>query len=73
VLAENLLLMRYVEFRGDLYRIISVLKMRDTDHDHSIRQYDITKAGIRVLAKMESAEGVLTGIARLPSEMRVKR
>lgn len=73
VLAENLVLLRYVEFRGELFRILSVLKMRDSDHDHSIRQYTITEKGFKVLARVESAEGVLTGIARLASEMRVKR
>lgn len=73
VLAENLFLLRYVEFRGELYRIVSILKMRDNAHDHSIRQYTISEKGLRVLARTESAEGVLTGIARLPSEMRVKR
>lgn len=73
VLSENLLLYRYVEFRGELFLILSIIKMRDSAHDHSIRQYVITQNGIKVLSSMETAEGVLTGIARLPSEMRVKR
>ncbi|MDA8218390.1 MAG: AAA family ATPase [Dehalococcoidales bacterium] len=73
VLAENLLLLRYVEFHGDLYRILSIIKMRDSRHDHSIRQYVIDQQGLNVLGKMETAEGVLTGIARLPGEARVKR
>ncbi len=72
-LAENLLLLRYVEFRGELFRILSILKMRDSPHDHTIRQYTITEQGFRVLTRLETAEGVLTGIARLPSEVRVKR
>ncbi|MBI3910557.1 MAG: AAA family ATPase [Armatimonadetes bacterium] len=73
VLVENLVMLRYVEFRSELYRIISILKMRDSDYDRSIRQYIITKQGLQVLAPMETGEGILTGIARLPSEMRVKR
>ncbi|WP_438027164.1 RAD55 family ATPase [Sorangium sp. So ce233] len=73
VLAENVILLRYVEFQGELRRILSVLKMRSTAHDHTIRQYEIGGEGIRVLAPQESAEGLLTGIARLPSERRVKR
>ncbi|MBI3977586.1 MAG: AAA family ATPase [Chloroflexi bacterium] len=72
-LAENLILLRYVEFRGELHRIISILKMRDTDHDRSIREYAITDRGLQVLARLATAEGLLTGIARLPSEARVKR
>lgn len=72
-LGENLILLRYVEFRGELFRILSILKMRDTAHDRSIRQYEIGRGGVRVLTMAESASDVLTGIARLPSEMRVKR
>lgn len=73
VLAENVILLRYVEFQGELRRILSVLKMRGTAHDNSIRQYEIGGEGIRVLSRQETAEGLLTGIARLPSERRVKR
>ncbi|WP_437814919.1 RAD55 family ATPase [Sorangium sp. So ce1078] len=73
VLADNVILLRYVEFQGGLRRILSILKMRDTLHDHSIRQYEIGGEGIRVLPRQESVEGLLTGIARLPSERRVKR
>jgi circadian clock protein KaiC len=73
VLAENVILLRYVEFQGELRRILSVLKMRGTAHDHSIRQYEIGPEGIQVLSRLDTADGLLTGIARLPSERRVKR
>ena len=46
VLAENVLLLRFVEFDGRLRRILSILKMRETAHDHSIRQYEIDTAKI---------------------------
>ncbi len=72
-LTENLILLRWVEFKGVLYRIISVLKMRSSDHDRSIRQYVIADHGMRVLERMESAEDVLTGIAHLPSAPRAPR
>lgn len=68
--AENLLLLRHTEFRGELVPILSVLKMRDSAFDRSIRQYSITDTGFKVLAKMDSAEGVLTGIARLTTQVR---
>jgi len=73
VLAENIVLLRYIEYRGELVHIISILKMRESAYDHSIREYAVTTAGLKVMSKLESAEGLLTGIARLPSEMRVKR
>jgi circadian clock protein KaiC len=65
VLGENLMLLRYVEFRSELYRILSVVRMRESQHDRAIRQYEIGPAGLRVLARLESAEGLLTGIAHL--------
>jgi circadian clock protein KaiC len=73
VLAENVILLRYVEYEQELARIISVLKMRDAQHDHTIRQYDVEGEGFRVLPMTESRQGILAGIARLPSERRVKR
>lgn len=73
VLAENLLLLRYVEFHGELYRVLSVLKMRDSPYDSSIRRYTITGQGLEVLSRAETDEGLLVGIARLPSEARMKR
>lgn len=73
VLAENLLLLRYVEFSGELYRVLSILKMRDSEYDSSIRRYTVNGRGIEVLSREETTEGLLAGIARLPSEARMKR
>jgi circadian clock protein KaiC len=71
-LAENLVLLRWVEYRSEMFRIISVLKMRDSPYDSSIRQYAIDEHGFRILEPLQTAEGLLTGIARLPSEARRK-
>lgn len=70
LLAENLILYRWVEYRSELVRIVSILKMRDSAYDTSIRQYTIDETGLRVLAKVETGEGLLSGIARLPVEAR---
>lgn len=72
LLAENLILYRWVEFRGELVRIVSILQMRDSVYDSSIRQYQITEEGVHVLPPVETGEGLLTGIARLPAEARRK-
>lgn len=73
VLIDNLVQLRYVEFRGVIYRALSVIKMQDSDLDRSTRLYVIGDQGLHVLTREETAEGVLAGIARLPSELRVKR
>lgn len=64
VAAENLVFARHVELRGRLHRIISVLKMRDSAHDEYLREFTISREGIRVLEPMDSAEGLLAGVAR---------
>ncbi len=70
VLSENLVFLRWVEFRGEMYRVLSVLKMRDSAFDASIRQYVIDDHGLRVRRPSETAEGVLAGITRITAEMR---
>lgn len=62
-LGENLLLLRYVELRGKMHRLLSVLKMRDSEYSSDLREFQITNAGVKVLAPMRSATGLLTGQA----------
>lgn len=64
ILGENLLLLRHVELRGRIHRVMSILKMRDSKYDGDLREFEISDTGIRVLAPMRSAEGLLTGLAR---------
>jgi circadian clock protein KaiC len=64
VTAENLLFFRHIEFRGSIRRILSVLKMRESGYDPDVREFEITDQGIKVLGSLDSAEGLLTGVAR---------
>jgi len=64
VTAENMLFFRQVELRGRLHRVASVLKMRESDYDPHVREFEISAQGVRVLGPLESAEGLLTGVAR---------
>ncbi|WP_240359524.1 ATPase domain-containing protein [Pyxidicoccus trucidator] len=64
ILGENLLLLRYVELRGRIHRILSVLKMRDSKYDNQLREFEIADSGMKVLSPLRSAEGLLTGQAR---------
>lgn len=63
-LADNLLLLRHVELRSQLYRLISILKVRDHAYDGSIREFQITDRGVIVADTFDSAEQILTGAAR---------
>ncbi len=64
LLGENVILLRYVELRGRIHRILSILKMRDSRYDANLREFDISDTGIRVLEPLRSAEGLLTGKAQ---------
>jgi circadian clock protein KaiC len=64
VLAENIVLLRLVEYRGELHRVISVVKMRFSAHDHRLHEFAIADRGISVLGELPSGEGLLTGVAR---------
>lgn len=67
---ENILLVRYVELDSELHRLLSVLKLRESSFDASIREFTISGRGIEVLSKFESVERTLTGYARRVREPR---
>jgi circadian clock protein KaiC len=65
VFAENLLLLRYAEYQGELHSLIAVLKMRFSKFDRALRVYTIRDGeGIRIAGLAPRAEGLLTGLAR---------
>ena len=61
---ENIVFLRYVELRSQLYRLISILKARESDYDTTIRQFTIGQRGLDVAEGFESAEAILSGHAR---------
>jgi circadian clock protein KaiC len=63
-LAEVMVLMRYVELRSRLFRLISLFKVRESAFDPTIREFAITDAGIVMGKPFEGVEAVLSGMAR---------
>ena len=64
-LAENLVLLRYIEVRSHLYRLISVLKVRDSDFDPSLHRFTLTSNGPVIEDSFESAEAIMASFSRL--------
>lgn len=63
LLAENLLLLRQIAYRGQLRRVCSVLKMRFSAFNPTIYVYIVsTGEGFRLVR--QTAIGLLTGMAR---------
>ena len=63
-LSEGMVLLRFVELRSRLYRLISLLKVREGAFDPSIREFTIGDAGFALGQPFEGVEAVLSGIAR---------
>src|SRR5688572_21316230 len=47
-LTDVIIMQRYIELKGSLQRVISVVKVRGSTHSNEIRAFEITKAGIAV-------------------------
>jgi circadian clock protein KaiC len=66
VLAENVLLLQQMAYRGQLHRVLSILKMRFSAHDHSFREFQITSPeGMHVLASNESEQDFRDGLMHI--------
>jgi circadian clock protein KaiC len=59
--ADNIMLMRYYEFRGEVRQAISVVKQRAGAHERTIRDFQIDGGGVRVGEPLRQFRGVLTG------------
>jgi circadian clock protein KaiC len=59
--ADSYILLRYVEIESAIYKALLVLKLRGSDHAKDIRQFKITDEGIRVQARFEGQEGIMSG------------
>lgn len=62
---EGVILVRYLELNSQIHRLISILKMRESAYDTSIREFHITEDGIKVSESFSTAEDVLSGKGQL--------
>ncbi|HEX8437253.1 ATPase domain-containing protein [Archangium sp.] len=65
---ETVLVLRYLELRSQMYRLLSIMKMRESAYDTSLREFRITPQGIDVADSFASAEAILSGHGRLRGE-----
>ena len=62
-LAENLVLLRFVEVGSQLYRLLSILKVRDSQFDPSLHEYVTSAQGLIIQASTQSAQRIMAGFA----------
>ena len=62
-LADDIVRLRYVDIDGVLRRIVTVIKMRDSDHSKDIREYEITRKGVVLTGRrLNEYRALITGI-----------
>ena len=71
-LIDTWIFLRDIESGGERNRGLYVLKARGTAHSNQIREFLLTKRGIKLRPTYVGPEGVLTGSARLIQESRDK-
>jgi circadian clock protein KaiC len=60
-LADSIVMQRYVELEGQFKRVMSVVKVRASEHRKDIRFFDITADGVVIGAPLTQYVGILTG------------
>ena len=61
-LADNLIFLRYLELQGQLRKAIGVLKKRVSDFERNLREYEITRYGLKVGEPLTGLRGILRGV-----------
>jgi circadian clock protein KaiC len=64
-LADNILFLQHVELRGEMRKVIGVLKMRTSDFERTLREFEITEHGIKVGDPLTELRGILSGTPEL--------
>jgi len=60
-LTDAIIMQRYIAFKGQLQRIMGVVKVRGSAHSKDLRAFEITEDGIVMGKKLGSYDGLLTG------------
>jgi circadian clock protein KaiC len=61
-LADNIVFLRYLEIRGQMRRAIGVLKKRLSDFEKTLREFEISRYGIKVGRPLTQLRGILSGV-----------
>jgi circadian clock protein KaiC len=71
-LVENHLFLRQLEWKGELRRVLAILKTRESGHDPSLRELIIGDAGLQIGERFDSTGAVLTdpGLPTAPRSTR---
>lgn len=60
-ITDTIIMLQYVEIRGEMSRAINVFKMRGSWHDKGIREYTISSEGPDIKDSFRNYEGIISG------------
>jgi circadian clock protein KaiC len=60
-ITDTILMLQYVEIRGEMSRAINVFKMRGSWHDKGIREYMISQEGAEIKDSFRNYERIISG------------
>ncbi|MBD1944874.1 circadian clock protein KaiC [Coleofasciculus sp. FACHB-712] len=60
-ITDTILMLQYVEIRGEMSRAINVFKMRGSWHEKGIREYTISDAGAEIKDSFRNYERIISG------------
>lgn len=63
-LVDCVLILRYMEIESSIKKGLVVLKMRGSNHDKYLREFEITSKGFKVSTPFSEYEGLMTGSPR---------
>ncbi len=61
-ITDDLIALRFFELEGQLRKVLTVVKMRGSDHSHDLCEYEITDEGIVIGERLSDYRGVITGV-----------
>ena len=61
-ITDTILLLQYVEIRGEMSRALNVFKMRGSWHDKAIREFVITGNGPEIKDSFANFERIISGV-----------
>jgi len=63
-LVDCIIALKPVEIESSLRKALVILKMRGSDHDKQLREFEITSTGVKITSAFSNYEGLITGSPR---------
>jgi circadian clock protein KaiC len=63
-LTDDVVVQRYVEIEGEIRKVMTVIKMRGSEHSKQLRLYDVTSHGLVIGDSLQDYRGIITGVAQ---------